>query len=119
VIERKLKIKDNWYEYISCEAQIKMTFDGYHKNAMDHTIRFDKKYLNDFKVLFDKMMNHSLASDYKFDMRIGNLISHGCIIRKLDLFEDLNFEVNITSDYYSTMSLADIRDEKIDEILKN
>jgi hypothetical protein len=119
LIERKLKIKDNWYEYISCETQIGMTFAGYDRNAMDHTIRFDKKYLNDFKVLFDKMNQSISASDYKFDMRIGNIISYGCVIRSFNLSEDLNFEVNITSDYYSPMSLADIRDEKIDEILKN
>jgi hypothetical protein len=118
MIERKLKIKDKWYEYISCETQIGMTFGGYDKNALDHTIKFDKKYLNDFKVLFDKT-NQSISASDKFDIRIDNLISHGCIIRKLDLFEDLNFEVNITSDYYSPMSLADIRDEKLDEILKN
>jgi hypothetical protein len=115
MIVKKLKIKDKWYEYLSCETQIGMSFVGYDKNTLDHTIKFDKKYLNDFEVLFDKMNNSD--SNYKFDMRIGNLISHGCIIRTLDLFEDLNFEVNITSDSYSALSLSEIRDEKINEIL--
>jgi hypothetical protein len=108
MIVKKLKIKDKWYEYLSCETQIGMSFAGYDKNTLDHTIKFDKKYLNDFEVLFDKI---------KFDMRIANLILYGCIIRSINVSEDLNFEVNITSDSYSALSLSEIRDEKLDEIL--
>ena len=117
MVDKKVKIKDKWYEYISCNAQVKMTFAGYNTHAMDYTIKFDIKYLNEIKFIFNKTLNAVSASEYKFDMRLGEIISHGCFITSVNFNSEEYFDVDITCDSFRTMDKSEIRDEKIDEIL--
>jgi hypothetical protein len=117
MVDRRVKIKDKWYEYMSCNAQVKMTFAGYDKHAMDYTIKFDIKYLNDFKSIFNKTLNSVSASEYKFDMRLGEIISHGTFIISIDFQSEEYFSVNLTCDSFRTMHKSEIRDEKLDIIL--
>lgn len=119
MVDKKVKIKDKWYEYISCDAQVRMTFAGYDKHAMDYTIKFDMKYFNEITLIHNKSLNAVSASEYKFEMRIGEIISYGCVIRSIDFYSEEYFGVNITCDSFRSMHISEIRDEKIDEILKN
>jgi hypothetical protein len=114
MVDRRVKIKDKWYEYISCNAQVKMTFAGYGTHAMDYIIKFDIKYLNDFNIIYNDYYDKNL----KFEMRIGEIISSGCvcIIRKIN-YDENTFEVEITCDYFKKLDISEIRDEKLDIIL--
>lgn len=117
MIDKKVKIKDKWYEYMSCECQVRMVFAGYDTNAMDYTIKFDIKYLNEIKFIFNKTLNSVSASEYKFEMRLGEIISHGCFITSIDLISEEYFDVNITCDYFRKLDKSEIRDEKLNNIL--
>ena len=108
MIDRKIKIKDKWCEYISCDSQLRMTFAGYDNHAMDLTVRLNSNF-GDFEKLFNK----------KFEIRLGNLILIGCFIINIDYSYTEYFEVNISCDSFRELSKSELRDEKLDLILRD
>ena len=116
MIDRKIKIKDKWYEYISCDSQLRMTFAGYDNHAMDLTVRLNSNF-GDFEKLFN-INNLDSQKSYKFEIRLGNLILIGCFITNIDSYTEY-FEVNIICDSFRELSKSELRDEKLDLILRD
>lgn len=108
MIDKIIKIKDKWYEYISCESQLRMTFAGFDNHAMDIILRLNSNF-GDIEKLFNQN---------KFEIRLGNLILIGCFITNIDSYIEY-FEVKITCDSFKELDKSELRDEKLDLILRD
>lgn len=80
------------------------------RTSCDITVVFN---FNDANRVFKIFDNRS-----KFDITSSELIANGCYIKTLDTDAINNTLIaDITSDYVKVKDIADIRDEKIDQIL--
>ena len=87
-------------------------------NEVTLHLKFDRRLINESFIydLYDRQFTTVYVSNYKFDIKHSLGSFYGCIIKKLDTYQN-NIELEIISDHNNAKPLKEHRSEFIKNIL--